>query len=82
MPNENDNAARLAAIKKQIAWPIWPNPRADAQWLLGEIERLQRYEAMWEDCRQHRDKAEKRARRYMDLYEQLATIVQEFEGEP
>jgi hypothetical protein len=40
------------------------------------------YKTMWEDAVRQRNQAEKRARRYMDLYEQFATIVQEFEGEP
>jgi hypothetical protein len=40
-----------------------------------EVERLQRFEAMWEDCVKHRDQAEQRARRYMDLYHQFESIV-------
>jgi hypothetical protein len=39
------------------------------------------FEAMWEDCRKHRDKAEKRARFYMDLYRRFAEIVEWVERE-
>jgi hypothetical protein len=54
---------------------------ADIDWLVGEVERLQRYEAMFEDCARHRDQAERRARRYMDIVRQVAELVAPDEGE-
>jgi hypothetical protein len=49
--------------------------RAENRHLRGEVERLQRFEAMWEECKQHRNQAEKRARRYMDIVQQVAKLV-------
>lgn len=43
--------------------------------LSAEVKRLQRFEAMWEDCRRHRDQAEKRARRLQEMIQQIADIV-------
>jgi hypothetical protein len=48
---------------------------ADVDWLVGECERLQRYEAMWQDCRRHRDKAEQRARRLQGIVTQVEKLV-------
>jgi hypothetical protein len=48
---------------------------------LAEIERLRRYEAMWEDCRRHRDQAEKRARHYIEIVQQVAELVAPDEDE-
>jgi hypothetical protein len=48
----------------------------------AEVERLQRYEAMWRDCRGHRDKAEKRARHYMEIVAQIEKLVVPDEDEP
>jgi hypothetical protein len=47
----------------------------DVGWLVGEVERLQRFEAMWEDCVKHRDQAEKRARRLQDMVTHVAETV-------
>lgn len=46
-----------------------------------EVERLQRFEAMFEDCARHRDQAERRARRYMDIVRQVAELVAPDEDE-
>ena len=55
--------------------------RAEVRHLRTEVERLQRYEAMWEDCRGHRDQAEKRARRLQEIVTQIAELVVPDEGE-
>jgi hypothetical protein len=48
---------------------------ADIDYLVGEVERLQRYEAMWQDCRGHRDQAERRARRLQETLQQVEAII-------
>ena len=40
-----------------------------------EIERLRRFEAMFTDCARHRDQAEQRARRHMEIVRQVAELV-------
>lgn len=54
---------------------------AEVDRLRAEVERLQRYETMWHDCRGHRDQAEQRARRYMDIVRQVAELVAPDEDE-
>ena len=53
----------------------------DVPLLVGEVERLQRYEAMWQDCRRHRDQAEQRARRLQEIVTQVAGLVAPDEDE-
>lgn len=40
-----------------------------------EIERLQRFEAMWEDCRKQRKQAEGRAARYREIVQGVANLL-------
>jgi hypothetical protein len=68
---------QLAEIKRDleryghaITWPS-----AIVRALVAEVERLQRFEAMWEDCRQHRDNAERRARGLHETLQQVAKLV-------
>jgi len=68
---------QLAEIKRDLerggdaaTWPA-----GAVRFLVGEVERLQRFEAMWEDAKQHRDTAEARARRYQDLLRAIEALV-------
>jgi hypothetical protein len=74
---ETDPLARLKAHLDEQKLSSGPRNLlpADAYWLVAEVERLQRFEAMWEDCKRHRDQAEKRARRYMGIIQQVAELV-------
>lgn len=47
----------------------------DVPWLIQEVERLQRFEAMWEDCRKHRKQAEGRAARYREIVQGVANLL-------
>jgi hypothetical protein len=49
---------------------------ADAvDWLVSEVERLRRFEAMWEDCRRHRKQVEGRAARYREIVQGVANLL-------
>jgi hypothetical protein len=56
--------------------------KADIDWLVGEVERLQRFEAMWRDACRHRDTAEARARHYQDLLRAIEVLVHPEKEEP
>jgi hypothetical protein len=86
-PDPPPDPDRLAAITARWAnkpetleiskaWAL-----VDVRWLVAEVERLQRYEAMWQDCRRHRDQAEQRARRLQEIVQQVADLVAPDEGE-
>jgi hypothetical protein len=81
----SDRLAEYKTALVQVKAGRAANPHlypADFDWVvevLGEawqeVDRLQRFEAMWEDCRRHRDQAERRARQYMDIVQQVAKLV-------
>lgn len=69
---------RLAAFRERrarVPGQFDSQLAADADWLAGEVERLQQYEVMWQDCRRHCDQAEKRARHYLEIMQQVAELV-------
>lgn len=67
----------LAEIKRDLERggdaDNWP-PAAIRE-LVAEVERLQRFEAMWEDCRRHRKQAEGRAARYREIVQAMANLL-------
>ena len=86
--SDPDRLAEITAWWAAFDAGGWRDPKVEPlvqartyiDWLIGEVERLQRYEAMWQDCRRHRDQAEQRARYYQDLYQRFYAIVREVEG--
>jgi hypothetical protein len=88
----SDRLAEYKTALVQVKAGRAANPHlypADFDWVVEvleeawqEVERLQRFEAMWEDCRTHRDNAERRARQLQETLQQVAKLVAPDEDDP